>query len=79
MVNDQFMGREQIPVTVGGKTYFGCCPMCKGKLEHDPAVRTAKDPVTGRAVDKATAVMAKAPAGNILYFESEATLARYGL
>ena len=24
MVNDQFMGRAQIPVSVGGKTYYGC-------------------------------------------------------
>lgn len=79
MVNDHDMGREQIPVTVGDKTYFGCCPMCKGKLERDPAVRTARDPVSGRAVDKATAVIARAPSGAVLYFESEDTLARYRL
>lgn len=35
----QFMGREQIPVSVGGKTYFGCCAMCKEKLEKNEAVR----------------------------------------
>src|SRR5689334_1427618 len=55
MVNNQIMGREQIPVQVDGKTYFGCCEMCKGRLERDPSSRSAKDPVSGNLVDKATA------------------------
>jgi hypothetical protein len=28
------MGTPQIPVSVEGCTYFGCCDMCKGKLER---------------------------------------------
>jgi YHS domain-containing protein len=79
MVNDQYMGREQIPVTVSDKTYYGCCPMCKGRLERDAAARQATDPVTGNSVDKASAVIARAPSGNVLYFESERTLAQYKL
>jgi YHS domain-containing protein len=55
MVNNPYMGRLQIPTTVEGKTYYGCCPMCKGRLEKEAAARTAKDPVSGRDVDKATA------------------------
>src|SRR5687768_563470 len=35
MVNNQYMGRPQIPTTVAGKTYYGCCPMCKGRLEKE--------------------------------------------
>jgi YHS domain-containing protein len=77
MVNDQFMGRPQIPVAVEGRTYFGCCPMCKDKLEKQPEMRTAQDPVTGEPVDKAKAVIVQDSAGKVLYFASESTLARY--
>ena len=77
MVNDQFMGREQIPTTVSGKTYFGCCAMCKGRLERDSAVRTAKDPVSGNSVDKASAVIGKTASGSVLYFENVSNLEQY--
>ena len=77
MVNDQFMGKPQIPVEVEGRTYYGCCPMCKDKLTNQPESRTATDPVTGEQVDKARAVMAQDAAGKVLYFASEATLQRY--
>ena len=77
MVNDRDMQAEQIPVEVEGRTYYGCCPMCKDRLANDKTVRSAKDPVTGRTVDKAKAVIGRLPAGSVLYFESEATFARY--
>jgi YHS domain-containing protein len=68
MVNDQFMGKAQIPVQVEGKTYYGCCAMCKGRLQSDAAARTAIDPVTNAAVDKASAVIGKTITGSVLYF-----------
>lgn len=77
MVNNQFMGRPQIPVSVGGKTYYGCCAMCKGKLEREASARTATDPVNGHAVDKASAVIGKTESGEVVYFESRDTLAAY--
>ena len=77
MVNNQFMGRTQIPVTVDGKTYFGCCEMCKGRLARDATARVAKDPVTGKAVDKSSAVIAKNDDGQVLYFENTQNLERY--
>jgi YHS domain-containing protein len=77
MVNNQYMGRPQIPTTVEGKTYYGCCPMCKGRLEKEASARTAKDPVSGRDVDKAVAVIGKQENGDVLYFESRQTLAAY--
>jgi YHS domain-containing protein len=77
MVNDCFMGKPQIPVQVEGRTYYGCCEMCKTRLAQDAAVRSAKDPVTGKTVDKATAVIGQRPDGAVLYFESASTLARY--
>lgn len=77
MVNDAVFDREQIPVEVDGRTYFGCCPMCKQRLAEDPAARQAKDPVTGELVDKATAVVAARPDGSVLYFASAKTLSDY--
>ena len=77
MVNNQFMGRAQIPVEVEGKTYFGCCEMCKGRLASDPSTRSAKDPVSGEIVDKANAVIAKRPSGEVLYFQSKDTFERH--
>lgn len=77
MVNDQFMGRAQIPVEVEGRTYYGCCPACKEKLEKQPMMRTARDPVTGEEVDKAKAVIVQDASGKVLYFASDDTLKRY--
>jgi YHS domain-containing protein len=77
MVNDQFMGKPQIPVEVEGRTYYGCCAMCKDKLNQQPEARTAHDPVTGEAVDKAKAVIVQDAQGKVKYFASEATLARF--
>jgi YHS domain-containing protein len=77
MVNDALFQKDQIPVEVEGKTYYGCCQMCKAKLAEDAAVRSAVDPVTGAKVDKATAVPGALADGSVLYFESEKTLAEY--
>lgn len=77
MVNNQYMGRPQIPVTVNGRTYYGCCAMCKGRLEKDASARTGTDPVTQRPIDKALAVIGKTTSGDVLYFESRATFAAY--
>ena len=77
MMNNTVFPKAQIPVPVEGKTYFGCCEMCKGRLAQDPTVRHATDPVSGKAVDKATAVIGALPDGKVLYFESEKTFAAY--
>ncbi len=77
MVTNQYMGTAQIPIEVEGKTYFGCCEMCKGRLANEPATRQATDPVSGATVDKATAVIARQPDGKLLYFASADTFGRY--
>ena len=77
MINNQLFEKDQIPVSVEGKTYYGCCEMCKERLTKDRAARTALDPVTHKEVDKATAVIAAQPDGKVLYFQSEKTLAEY--
>lgn len=77
MVNNQFFGKDQIPIEVQGKTYYGCCEMCKERLAKDAAARTGTDPVTGKPVDKATAIIGAQPDGKVLYFESETTFEQF--
>ena len=77
MVNNTLFDKDQIPVAVGGKTYFGCCEMCKGRLTEDASMREAVDPVSGKPVDKAKAVIGAKPDGKVLYFESDKTFAEY--
>lgn len=77
MVNNKVFDKDQIPVPVEGRTYFGCCEMCKERLAKDPQARTAVDPATGKQVDKATAFIAALPDGSVLYFENEASFKRY--
>jgi YHS domain-containing protein len=77
MVNNTAFDKDQIPVAVEGRTYYGCCEMCKERLQKDAEIRSAVDPVTGKKVDKATAVIAAQPDGKVLYFESQETLAKY--
>ncbi len=77
MVNDQLFGKDQIPVEVQGRTYYGCCEMCKGRLASDETARTAVDPLSGKNVDKATAVIGAKPDGSVLYFENEKSFADY--
>jgi len=77
MVNDMDMGKAQIPVVVEGQTYYGCCAMCKERLAKDAAVRTAIDPVSGKKVDKAKAVIGKRPDGSVVYFENDKNLRAY--
>lgn len=77
MINNQVFEKDQIPVEVEGRTYYGCCAMCKERLAKDPASRQAVDPVTGKTVDKAKAVIGALPDGSVLYFESEKTFAKY--
>lgn len=77
MVNNQFMGRPQIPIEVEGRTYYGCCEMCKGRLARDASARTATDPISKRPVDKSLAMMVKNEQGAVTYFENEANLQTY--
>ena len=77
MMNNTLFDKDQIPVAVEGRTYFGCCEMCKARLAEDPTMRQATDPVTGKPVDKAKAVIGAKPDGKVLYFENEKNFAEY--
>lgn len=74
MIQKYYMGPDQMtPVAIAGKTYYVCCQGCKDTLMKDPAKeRFAIDPVSGKKVDKADAVLGKASNGQIHFFESVA-------
>lgn len=78
MVNNNFMGIDQIKVDVEGKTYYGCCADCEVKLKKDENQRFAIDPVTNEKVDKATAIIGKLKNNKVLYFSSKENFEKYG-
>ena len=77
MINDKRFPKEQFAVEAEGRTYYGCCEMCKEKLEGDAKAREATDPVSGKKVDKARAVIGAAADGRVFYFESEENLKKF--
>lgn len=78
MVNNAYMGAPQIPVPVNGKTYYGCCEMCVGKLNNDENARMGKDPLSGNMIDKSQAYIVLAGEdGAVAYFESEDSYKKY--
>ncbi|MDP9195619.1 MAG: hypothetical protein M3O22_02445 [Pseudomonadota bacterium] len=70
-VSNKAFDKPQTAIKVEGKTYYGCCPMCKDMLEKDAAKRSATDPVSDKPVDKASAVIGADPHGNVYYFENQ--------
>ena len=77
MAQDRVFPTAQIPIDLQGRTYYGCCAMCAGQLRRDVSLREAKDPISGRTVDKASAVIGQTADGGVLYFESEETFRQY--
>ena len=77
MVRNHAFDEPQISIQIKGKTYYGCCEMCKDMLAKDRKQRVALDPVSKRKVDKATAVIGVGANKGVLYFENETNLERY--
>ena len=78
MVNDAYMAKDQIPVPVNGKTYYGCCQMCVKTLNEQETARMATDPQTGEKVDKTEAyIVLLDKEGTIAYFKNEANATAY--
>lgn len=73
MVQNRHGIMKMIPVEIDGKMYYGCCAGCVGKLKYNPAVRSAKDPVTGNQIDKSKAYIVGNNDGTVIYFESKET------
>lgn len=71
MVNDAYMGKQQLEVPFEGKMYYGCCKMCQERIPKDDTVRYAIDPHTLEKVDKATAyIVLIGDNGEVAYFEN---------
>jgi YHS domain-containing protein len=77
MINEQVFEKDQIPVQVEGRTYYGCCEMCKKALASDASKRVAVDPVSRKEVDKAKAVIGALADGSVLYFENDKNFEKY--
>lgn len=77
MINNKLFDKPQLPITVAGQTYYGCCAMCKEKLEKSAQARTATDPVSGKMIDKAAAVIGAQADGVVHYFENEENLQKF--
>lgn len=77
MVNDARFEKKQVHVQVEGKDYYGCCEMCKERLTQDGSLRVAIDPVSGKEVDKATAVIGADSSDRVFYFENEKNLEKF--
>src|SRR5262245_18075076 len=77
MVNNQRFNKEQIPVALGNRTYYGCCQMCKDQLRIEPRSRAAIHPVSKNKVDKATAINGVDADGSAYYFENAENLKQF--
>lgn len=77
MVTNMHFGKTQIPVQQGGKTYYGCCEMCKTTLATDASSRLAVDPISKASVDKAKAVIGAFSDGSVVYFENQNNFNKY--
>lgn len=73
VMQDSVLASPGIPVVHEGRTYYGCCPMCNQSIKAEPEKYTiSRDPVTGKNVDKAFALM-YSHKGRVYYFESESS------
>lgn len=77
MITNMVFPSPQIPVKIGTKTYYGCCENCQHTLNNDPKSREAIDPVSGKKVDKALAVIGADTTGKVYYFQSLENLKKF--
>lgn len=79
MMNNKYFENEQIPVSVNGKSYYGCCAGCAASLQNNAQIRQATDPYSGEVVDKAEAfiVLKSEATKEVQYFKSEKNYEEY--
>lgn len=77
MVTNRYTGEQQNAIRVNDKTYFATGDGYALNMKNNSSVRFAKDPVTGKTIDKADAATYSDASGRILYFESEMSFERF--
>jgi YHS domain-containing protein len=77
MLTNRAYDKDLIPIEVEGRTYYGCCNMCKTMLAKDPTQREAIDLISKKSVDKSLAVIGVSSNGAVAYFENEKNLEAY--
>lgn len=77
MVNNKHYGKKQIPIKIKKQTYYGCCKLCQGALKNEKKVRYARDPISHKRVNKATAIIGANEDNKVFYFESQENLKKY--
>jgi YHS domain-containing protein len=76
-INKTRFNRTLKSVVVDGKKYFGCCDDCLAQLRDDPQARIAMDPVSGKSIDKAGAVIGVDKDGKVYFFENRENMRRF--
>lgn len=72
MVNDEYMGKQQLEVPFEGKMYYGCCKMCQERIPKEESVRYAIDPHSLKKISKADAyIVVIGNNDEVAYFENE--------
>lgn len=71
MVTNMYTQDAQTAVQIGGKLYYTHSEPYIMNLRENPSIRFAKDPVTGRTIDKAEAAVYIDASGRVLYFKSD--------
>jgi YHS domain-containing protein len=74
MITNKVFVEEQIRIPLDDRVYYGCCQMCVAKINDNKESRYTTDPVTGKRVNKADAVIGADESGAVYYFESNETL-----
>lgn len=73
MVSNRRESRKQTAVSLNGKSYYSPDSIHSFNMSNNPSTRFAKDPLTGKSVDKSEAVIYADASGRAYYFESEDT------
>ena len=78
MMQDMVLEKPGVAILYRGKTYYGCCTMCKARIEASPDEYTRSvDPVSGKTVDKASAFVYNLN-GDAFYFATRANRKAFG-
>lgn len=73
MASNRFEKKAQKAVNIGGRTYYASNDMAAASISRNQSARFAVDPISGKKIDKAEAVIFADASGRVIYFESEAT------